>query len=208
MVRETPQNENTPFYPRSPYGVSKLFAHWMTINYRESYDLFACNAILFNMESPRRGPNFVTQKIAQNVARIKKELDNGKAPSPLVLGNLDAKRDWNDVRLSIQMVIKMLEQSSPTDYVIGSGETNSVSEFVNLAFEAAGIDDWGGMGLVKTDPAFIRPAEVPLLVADSRKAQNELGYDPSKQSFTGLVTEMVEAAIANVGNVGNELLRK
>jgi len=192
MVRETPQNEHTPFYPRSPYGVCKAFAHYMTVNYRESYDLFACNAILFNMESPRRGANFVTQKIAQGVARIKQELEDGKTPTPLALGNLTARRDWNDARVSVQAVVKMLQLEAPDDFVIGSGRTHSVSDFVNMAFEAAGIEDW--MEHVVTDPQFIRPAEVPLLTADPRKAIKHLGYDP-QQDFRSLVYEMVEAAM-------------
>lgn len=186
MVRETPQNELTPFYPRSPYGVSKLFGHWMTVNYRESYDLFACSAILFNMESPRRGPDFVTQKIAQGVARIKYGVDT----SPIVLGNLDAKRDWNDCRYSVSMLPKMLERNSPEDYVIGSGETHSVQEFVDAAFKAAEIPV-----NITIDPKFKRPAEVPLLVADPRKAIKDLGYDPkANQSFDFIVKEMVTHA--------------
>ena len=199
MVRETPQNENTPFYPRSPYGVSKLFGHWMTVNYRESYDLFACNAILFNMESPRRGPNFVTQKIAQGVARIKRQLWNLEKPAPIVLGNLDARRDWNDARVSIKTVVKMLERDTPRDYVIGSGVARSVMDFLGSAFNAVDIPKWEEY--VKIDPAFIRPAEVPLLVADARKAIEELGYNPAVQDFQALVTEMVEAAMNANGKI-------
>lgn len=204
MVRETPQNELTPFYPRSPYGVSKLFGYWMTVNYRESYDLFACNAILFNMESPRRGANFVTQKIAQGVARICKQLDRRERVAPLVLGNLDAKRDWNDARVSVRAVVRMLERDTPADYVIGSGRAHSVREFLEEAFRAVGIgpirsgDQYFNAGdqlLVTTDKSLLRPAEVPLLIADSRKAQKELGYDPSGQDFEKLVTEMVKHAI-------------
>lgn len=201
MARETPQNEDTPFYPRSPYGVSKLFGHWMTVNYRESYDLFACCAILFNMESPRRGPNFVTQKIAQGVSRISDAILRDKAIVPLRLGNLEAKRDWNDARLSMQAVVKMLERSEPRDYVIGSGESHTVREFLERALCAVELDGWerhydeyfssAGDLLVTTDKAFLRPAEVPLLVADSTRARNELGYDPSKQNFIDLVAEMV-----------------
>ncbi len=187
MVRETPQNELTPFYPRSPYGVSKLFGHWMTVNYRESYDLFCCSAILFNMESPRRGSDFVTQKIAQGVARIK----HGKDKSPIFLGNLDAKRDWNYAPYSVTMLPKMLERNSPEDYVIGSGETHSVLEFVELAFNVAGIPV-----NIASDPKFKRPAEVPLLVADSSKARKDLGYKPEEhQGFNAIVTDMVLAAL-------------
>jgi len=197
MAKECPQNENTPFYPRSPYGVSKLFGHWMTVNYRESYDLFACNAILFNMESPRRGPAFVTQKIAQGVARIVTQLELGEQPTPLVLGNLDARRDWNDARRSIRTVVKMLEQNEPEDYVIGSGRTHSVREFVLAAFDTAQIDPSKYGGLVMIDPQFKRPAEVPLLCADPRKAMKELGYEPHNQAFELIVAEMVEAAMRN-----------
>lgn len=192
MVRETPQNELTPFYPRSPYGVSKLFGYWMTVNYRESYDLFCTNAILFNMESPRRGSDFVTQKIAQGVARIGYQLKHGRNPEPLVLGNLHAKRDWNDARVSVRMLPKILEQDHPKDYVIGSGTAHSVSDFVRLAFECVQIQDY--KDFVKTSTNLMRPAEVPLLLADSTKARRELGYNPSEQSFIDLVREMVISA--------------
>jgi GDPmannose 4,6-dehydratase len=194
MVRETPQNELTPFYPRSPYGVSKLFGHWMTVNYRESYDLFCCNAILFNMESPRRGSAFVTQKIAHAVARIYKALEAGQAPEPLVLGNLNAKRDWNDARYSVTMLPKILAREKPEDYVIGSGVAHSVSDFVRLAFAAVGIEDY--KAFVKSSPDLFRPAEVNMLLADSRKAQRDLGYDPTQQDFNKLVNEMVKTAIS------------
>jgi GDPmannose 4,6-dehydratase len=204
MAKECPQNENTPFYPRSPYGVSKLFGHWMTVNYRESYDLFACNAILFNMESPRRGGAFVTQKIAQGVARIKQQLELGENVVPLVLGNLDAKRDWNDCRRSIRAVVKMLEQETPDDYVIGSGGTNSVRDFLEIALNAAEIqclrhgNDYFSRKrdlIVTVDKEFVRPAEVPLLRADPTKAVNELCYQPLEQNFEELVAEMVQAAM-------------
>lgn len=202
-TKETPQNEQTAFYPRSPYGVSKLFGYWMTVNYRESYDLFACNAILFNMESPRRGASFVTQKIAQGVKRIASDRRQGKSIVPLILGNLDAKRDWNDARLSVQAIVAMLEREKPSDYVIGSGVSHSVREFLESALDAAGVMKWERVGdqyfqagglIVTTDRAFLRPAEVPLLVADSTKARKELGYDPSVQDFNRLVKEMVDAA--------------
>lgn len=202
MVRETPQNELTPFYPRSPYGVSKLFGYWMTVNYRESYDLFACNAILFNMESPRRGSNFVTQKIAQGVARMTWQRQNREPITPLILGNLKAERDWNDARVSVRAVVSMLERDTPADYVIGSGRTHSVRDFLERALTVIGMDwkadgdqyFWGKDLIIATDKTFLRPAEVPLLVADSTKARKELGYDPSGQDFGRLVTEMVDAA--------------
>jgi len=212
MARETPQNEQTPFYPRSPYGIAKVFAHHMTVNYRESYDLFACNAILFNMESPRRGPTFVTQKIAQGVARIATALEIDDNIPVLKLGNLEAKRDWNDVRTSVRTVVKMLENSEPSDYVIGSGETHSVREFLEMALNAAEVDDWRRHGddyfsgdhelIVTVDKEFKRPAEVPLLCANPDKAVLELGYRPFEQDFKALVTEMVQAAMPKV----NELL--
>lgn len=202
MVRETPQNELTPFYPRSPYGVSKLFGYWMTVNYRESYDLFACNAILFNMESPRRGSNFVTQKIAQGVARMMWQRQNREPITPLILGNLKAERDWNDSRVSVRAVVSMLERDTPADYVIGSGRAHSVRDFLERALTVIGMDwksdgdqyFWGKDLIITTDKTFLRPAEVPLLIADSTKARKELGYDPSGQDFGRLVTEMVQAA--------------
>jgi len=199
----TPQNELTPFYPRSPYGVSKLFGYWMTVNYRESYDLFACNAILFNMESPRRGANFVTQKIAQGLARVARQIKKSERITPLVLGNLDAKRDWNDARVSVRAVVRMLERDTPADYVIGSGCAHSVRDFLELSMAPAGIPGYRIAGdqyfyvddlIVTTDKTLLRPAEVPLLVADSTKAQKELGYDPSDQNFGKLVIEMACAA--------------
>jgi GDPmannose 4,6-dehydratase len=198
MVRETPQNEATPFYPRSPYGVSKLFGYWMTINYRESYDLFCCNAILFNMESPRRGSAFVTQKIAQGVARIARDLKKGLTPEPLVLGNLQAKRDWNDARYSVTMLPKILAREKPEDYVIGSGVAHSISDFLTLAFAAVGIDDY--KDYVKTSAEFVRPAEVNMLLADPSKAKQDLGYDPTQQDFNNLVKEMVRNAQLAYGN--------
>lgn len=193
-VRETPQNELTPFYPRSPYGVAKSFSHYMTVNYRESYDLFCCNAILFNMESPRRGSAFVTQKIALGVARIALALRKGLLPEPLVLGNLSARRDWNDARYSITMLPKILAREKPEDYVVGSGVAHSVSDFVQLAFAAVGIDDY--KDFVKSSPELFRPAEVNMLLADPRKAQRDLGYDPGQQNFNKLVQEMVEKALS------------
>lgn len=183
---ETPQNESTPFYPRSPYGVAKTYGHWITVNYRESYGLFAVSGILFNHESPRRGLEFVTRKITDGVARIKL----GKA-NELRLGNLDAKRDWGYAGDYVEAMWLMLQQDEPTDYVIGSGETHSVREFVEIAFEHAGLD-WESY--VKIDPAFIRPAEVEILLADPSRARRELGWDP-KVSFRELVVMMVDADI-------------
>jgi len=212
-VRESPQNELTPFYPRSPYGIAKTFAHYMTVNYRESYDLFACNAILFNMESPRRGPAFVTQKIAQGVARIATQLELGEKPTPIKLGNLKAKRDWNDVRVSMRAVVTMLEQDKPADYVIGSGKVHSIEDFIWAAFAAANIQLFeSGDGfygddhqlLIEQDKTLFRPDEAAVLRADPSKAIRELGYRPADQSFDALVTEMVEAAMPKV----DELLRQ
>ncbi len=185
-VRETPQNENTPFYPRSPYGVAKVYGHWITVNYRESYNIFAVSGILFNHESPRRGLEFVTRKITNSVAKIK----YGKLDK-LYLGNPDAKRDWGYAKDYVEMMWLMLQQDKPEDYVIGTGETHSVREFVQLAFEAAGIKNWQDK-VVFNDPRFTRPAEVDLLIADPSKAKQKLGWQP-KTSFEDLVRIMVEA---------------
>lgn len=182
-VQETPQTEKTPFYPRSPYGVAKLYGHWLTINYRESFNLFACSGILFNHESPRRGVEFVTRKITQGVARIKAGLQQ-----ELRLGNLDAKRDWGFAGDYVEAMWLMLQQESPDDYVIATGETHSVREFVERAFETVGLkyEDY-----VVTDPAFMRPAEVDILLGDPTKAKQKLGWEP-KISFEELVRMMVE----------------
>jgi len=181
---ETPQTESTPFYPRSPYGVAKTYGHWITVNYRESYGLFAVSGILFNHESPRRGLEFVTRKITDGVARIKLGLSE-----ELRLGNLDAKRDWGYAGDYVEAMWLMLQQQEPEDYVIGTGETHSVKEFVQLAFEHAGLD-WESY--VKVDPAFIRPAEVEVLLANPAKARKKLKWEP-KVSFSELVTMMVDA---------------
>jgi len=181
---ETPQNENTPFYPRSPYGVAKTYAHWITVNYRESYDIFAVSGILFNHESPRRGLEFVTRKITDAVARIKLGLAN-----ELRLGNLDAKRDWGYAGDYVEAMWLMLQQKSPEDYVIGTGETHSVKEFVEIAF---GHVDLEWEPYVKTDPAFMRPAEVEILLADPAKARRLLDWEP-RGSFRELVEMMVDA---------------
>ena len=183
-VQETPQNERTPFYPRSPYGVAKVYGHYITVNFRESYGIFACNGILFNHESPRRGKEFVTRKISLGVARIKL----GKQQE-LVMGNLDSKRDWGFAGDYVQAMRLMLQQEEPDDYVIGTGETHSPKEFAELAFKAIG-KDWASY--VRTDEQFMRPAEVDYLLADASKAREKLGWQPSV-AFPELVRMMVEA---------------
>jgi GDPmannose 4,6-dehydratase len=183
-VLEVPQSENTPFYPRSPYGVAKVYGHYITVNYRESYDMFAVSGILFNHESPRRGLEFVTRKISNGVARIKLGLD-----TELRLGNRDAQRDWGFAGDYVQAMWKMLQQDEPDDYVIATGETHTVQEFVEIAFGHAGLD-W--QEYVKVDPAFIRPAEVDLLIGDPSKAKAKLGWEPSVD-FRGLVEMMVDS---------------
>ena len=183
-VREVPQSEMTPFYPRSPYGVSKVFAHYITVNYRESYNLFAVSGILFNHESPRRGLEFVTRKVTDGVARIKLGLSN-----ELRLGNLTAQRDWGFAGDYVRAMWKMLQQETPDDYVIATGESHSVQELVEVAFGHVGLD-W--QKYVVQDPAFLRPAEVDHLIGDASKATRELGWTPSV-TFKGLVTMMVDA---------------
>jgi GDPmannose 4,6-dehydratase len=183
-VRESPQNEKTPFYPRSPYGVAKVFGHHMTVNYRESYGLFACSGILFNHESPRRGLEFVTRKITNAVARIKLGLQN-----EIGLGNLDAQRDWGFAGDYVRAMWLMLQRDEPDDYVIATGETHSVRSFAQMAFEFAGIDDWEQY--VHVDHRFFRPADVDYLVGDATKARRELGWEPSI-SFEELVRMMVD----------------
>lgn len=168
QVRETPQNEETPFYPRSPYGVAKVYGHWITVNYRESYDLFAVSGILFNHESPRRGLEFVTRKITHAVARIKL----GKQDK-LMLGNIESKRDWGYAKEYVEAMWLMLQQDKPEDFVIGTGETHSVKEFLQAAFESVDLE-W--QKYVETDEKFIRPAEVELLVANPKKAEEKLGW--------------------------------
>lgn len=183
-VREVPQNENTPFYPRSPYGVAKVYAHWITVNYRESYDLFAVSGILFNHESPRRGLEFVTRKISYGVARIKLGLTQ-----ELRLGNLDSRRDWGFAGDYVEAMWMMLQQAEPEDFVIGIGETHSVRELCDLAFSHVGLNY---EDFVVQDPRFYRPAEVDLLVADPKKAVEELGWQP-KIKFEELIHIMVDA---------------
>jgi GDPmannose 4,6-dehydratase len=186
-VHEVPQRESTPFHPRSPYGVAKVYGHWITVNYRESYGLFACSGILFNHESPRRGPEFVTRKISRGVARIKLGIQRDMA-----LGNLDAKRDWGYAGDYVEAMWMMLQQERPDDYVVATGDTHSVSEFAELAFAHIGIENW--REYVRVDPAFIRPAEVDLLVGDAAKARAVLGWQPHV-GFPELVRMMVDADI-------------
>ncbi len=183
-VRESPQNEATPFYPRSPYGVAKVYGHWITVNYRESHGLYAVSGILFNHESPRRGLEFVTRKITHGAARIKVGLQD-----ELRLGNLDAKRDWGYALDYVKAMWLMLQQDAPSDYVVASDVTHSVREFCEVAFARLDLD-W--QDYVKVDPAFYRPAEVHELFGDSRKARRELGWAP-EVNFEGLVALMVDA---------------
>ncbi|MEI7619905.1 MAG: GDP-mannose 4,6-dehydratase [Actinomycetota bacterium] len=183
-VRETPQTELTPFHPRSPYGCAKVFGHDITVNYRESYDLFACSGILFNHESERRGLEFVTRKVTNAAARIKLGLQD-----ELVLGDLEPRRDWGYAGDYVKAMWLMLQQDEPEDFVVATGETYQVREFVRLAFEAAGIDDW--QRYVRQDPKFLRPSEVDLLVGDPSKAHAKLGWK-REVSFPDLVKKMVE----------------
>lgn len=202
MVREIPQNESTPFYPRSPYAVAKLYAYWITVNYREAYGMFACNGILFNHESPIRGETFVTRKITRGLARIKLGVQNC-----LYLGNLDAKRDWSHARDCVAMQWLMLQQNEPIDYVIASGEQYSVRDFVNRAAEKLDMKiDWHGDGLkevgvcnnkevVRIDEKYFRPTEVETLLGDASLAKTNLGWTPSV-SFDELVNEMVASDLS------------
>lgn len=186
-VQEVPQVESTPFYPRSPYGVAKVYGHWITVNYRESFDMFAVSGILFNHESPRRGLEFVTRKIANGVARVKL----GKQQH-VELGNLDAKRDWGYAKDYVEAMWLMLQQDQPDDFVIATGETHSVREFLQMSCEVAGLPDWEAV--YKHNPAYDRPAEVDLLIGDPAKAKEKLGWQP-KTSFQDLVRIMVEAEL-------------
>jgi len=206
-VQETPQSETTPFYPRSPYGAAKLYAYWITVNYREAYQLHASNGILFNHEGPTRGETFVTRKITRAVAAIERGLQR-----VLYLGNLDAKRDWGHARDYVDGMWRMLQQDAPEDYVLATGETHSVRQFVELAFsevgrkivwKGAGVDEVGsdartGQILVRVDPQYFRPAEVDLLVGDPSKAKKKLGWT-HKTNFKDLVAEMVASDMAVVG---------
>jgi GDPmannose 4,6-dehydratase len=183
-VREVPQTEMTPFHPRSPYGVAKVFGHNITMNYRESYGLYACSGILFNHEGPRRGLEFVTRKITNTAARIKLGVDK-----ELVLGNTDAKRDWGYAGDYVKAMWLMLQQDEPDDYVIATGETHSIEEFLTLAFDKVGLGDW--KPYVRHDAKFLRPAEVDLLIGDPAKAKAKLGWQP-EVNFEQLVAMMVE----------------
>lgn len=189
-VVEVPQRETTPFHPRSPYGVAKVYGHWITINYRESYNLFACSGILFNHESPRRGLEFVTHKVTYAAARIKKGLQQ-----ELHLGNLDARRDWGFAGDYVRGMWMMLQHDKPDDYVLATGETHSVRELCQVAFDRAGLD-WEKHVVV--DPKFYRPAEVDLLIGDPAKAGRILGWEP-KVTFRGLVEMMVDADMEALG---------
>ena len=205
-VQSIPQREDTPFYPRSPYGVAKLYAHWITKNYREAYGMFACSGILFNHESPRRGETFVTRKITKTLAEIR----NGKRIIPLELGNLDAKRDWGHAKDYVEAMWLMLQQEEPEDFVIATGQQHTVREFVDAAFEYMGYSiEWVGEGLkevakdygtgevlVKINPEFYRPAEVDSLVGDCTKAKETLGWKHN-YSFTQLVEEMCKYDLEN-----------
>jgi GDPmannose 4,6-dehydratase len=182
-VQGSPQCESTPFYPRSPYGVAKLYGHWITKNYRESYDMFACSGILFNHESERRGHEFVTRKITDGVAKIKLGLADH-----IVLGNLDAKRDWGYAKDYVEAMWLMLQQDKPDDYVIATGNTNSIADFLTIAFKEIGITDW--KQYVKQDARFMRPAEVDLLIGDPTKAKKNMGWQP-KVSFKDMISKMI-----------------
>jgi GDPmannose 4,6-dehydratase len=186
-VRETPQNENTPFYPRSPYGVAKTYAHYITVNYRESYNIFACSGILFNHESPRRGPEFASRKITLGAARIKLGLQK-----ELLMGNLEPRRDYGFAGDYVRAMHKMLQQATPDDYVIGTGETHQIKEVAEIAFEHVGLN-W--KDYVRSDDQFMRPAEVDLLIADASKAKRKLSWKP-KVTFRELIEMMVEADLA------------
>ena len=188
-VQETPQTETTPFYPRSPYGVAKVYGYWITINYRESYDIFACNGILFNHESPLRGLEFVTRKITDGVARIKLGIQN-----ELLLGNLDAKRDWGFAGDFVHAMWLMLQANKPDDYVIATGQQHSVRDFCKIAFGTVGLNLEDYVGI---DPRFYRPAEVETLLGDPAKAKTKLGWEP-QVTFEQLVTMMVEEDIKRI----------
>ena len=187
-VQDVPQSESTLLWPRSPYGVAKVFGHYMTINYRESYGMHASSGILFNHESPRRGEEFVTRKVTQAVARISLGLQDR-----LVMGNLDARRDWGFAGDYVDAMWRMLQQDQADDYVISTGQTHSIGELLDAAFAAVGIEDW--QGYVHQDPAFFRPAEVDLLIGDASKARDRLGWKPTV-SFEQLITMMVESDLA------------
>lgn len=192
-VQEVPQQETTPFYPRSPYACAKVYGHWQTVNYRESYGLFACNGILFNHESPRRGETFVTRKITRAVARILVG-----SQKKLYMGNLDAKRDWGYAKDYVRAMWLILQQDQPDDYVVATGETHSVAEFLHLAFGSVNLK-W--QDHVEFDQRYLRPAEVDLLIGDPTKAKNQLGWEPSV-TFQELVYLMVDADLKAIGQPG------
>jgi GDPmannose 4,6-dehydratase len=194
-VQEIPQRETTPFYPRSPYGAAKVYAYWVTVNYRESYGMFACNGILFNHESPRRGETFVTRKVTRAVARIHAGLDN-----KLYLGNLEARRDWGYAKEYVQAMWLMLQQDQPGDYVIATGEAHSVLELVKQAFDCVGLD-W--TKYVRKDPRYFRPSEIDLLIGDASKARKFLGWEP-RTTFRDLVELMVDADLEALRNNNEE----
>ena len=210
-----PQSEKTPFYPKSPYGVAKLYSYWITVNYRESYDIFACNGILFNHESPRRGETFVTRKITRAAAAIHLGMQD-----KLYLGNLDAKRDWGHAKDYVEGMWRILQQDKPQDYVLAMNETHTVREFVELAFAELGYEiEWQGTGvdekgidkksgrvLVEVDPRYFRPAEVELLWGDSSKAERELGWE-RKVSFRDLVSMMVDSDMKEIAGISSEEFR-
>ncbi len=212
-VQETPQKETTPFYPRSPYAAAKLYAYWITVNYREAYNIFACNGILFNHESPVRGETFVTRKVTRAVARIKYGLQK-----KLYLGNLSAQRDWGHAKDYVQAMWLILQQEEPEDFIIATGQTHTIRELVELAFGHIGIEiEWQGEGmeekginkqsgaiLVEVDSRYFRPTEVELLLGDSSKARTELGWEPTI-SFESLIKEMVEHDLTVVHNALNTL---
>jgi GDPmannose 4,6-dehydratase len=187
-VQQVPQTEETLLWPRSPYGVAKVFGHYMTINYRESYGMHASSGILFNHESPRRGPEFVTRKVSQAVARISLGLQD-----TIAMGNLDAKRDWGFAGDYVDAMWRMLQQDEADDYVVSTGETHTIRELLDIAFKRVGIDDWHPY--VFQDPAFMRPAEVDLLIGDAAKAADKLGWKPTV-GFTDLVEMMVDSDLA------------
>jgi GDPmannose 4,6-dehydratase len=198
-VQEVPQTEKTPFHPRSPYGVAKVYGHWITVNYRESYNIFACSGILFNHESPRRGLEFVTRKVTHTVAKIKLGL-----AKELRMGNMDAKRDWGFAGDYVQAMWLMLQQSKPNDFVVSTGETHSVQELVDVAFDAAGLDP---KKYVVIDPKFLRPAEVDLLIGNPSKAKQVLKWEP-KVKFEELIRMMVESDLRLLTSKNVEALVK
>ena len=220
QVQEIPQKETTAFYPRSPYGVAKLFGHWITVNYRESYNLFGCSGILFNHEGIRRGEEYVTRKITKGVAKIKHSLLNKTEFSALELGNINSYRDWSDASDFVDGIWKMMTQIKPSEYVLSSGETHSIKEFIDLSFKYADINgSWHGTGqgeefsisvndfhkympnqsvLVKINPIFYRPAEVDILLGNNTKAKKELGWDP-KTTFKQLVEKMIKNDLSLLG---------